>query len=114
MSKPVTFAAPGHAADQWSGRDRSESGHGESRASRKRQLARLATFLLTWLAAFLIAVGLFSAFGQQLLTMPRYLRALTVSGVLVVAMNFLVMPALTHLLSRFLRPGTSSDTNNLT
>jgi len=66
------------------------------------------------LAAFLIAVGLFSAVGQQLLTMPRYLRALTVSGVLVVAMNFLVMPALTHLLSRFLRPGTSSDTNNLT
>jgi len=66
------------------------------------------------LAAFLIAVGLLSAFGQQLLAMPRSVRALTVSGVLVVAMNFLVMPALTHLLSRFLRPGTSSDPNNLT
>ncbi len=112
MSKPVTFTAQGHAADQWSGREH-ESGHGRSRVSMERQLARLATFLLTWLAAFLIVVGLFSAFGQQLRAMSPQLRALTLSGLLVVAMNFLVMPAVTRLVSRFIRLGTSSEEDRL-
>jgi antibiotic biosynthesis monooxygenase (ABM) superfamily enzyme len=75
----------------------------------KGQVAWLVKFLLRWQAAFLIVVGLFPAFGQQLKAMSFELRPLTASGVLVVAMDFLVMFALTRLLWRFLRTGTTSD-----
>lgn len=67
----------------------------------ERRLAGLARFLLTWVAAFLIVVALFSAFGEQLKGMSLPLRALIVSGALVIAMNFLVMPGLARLLARF-------------
>jgi antibiotic biosynthesis monooxygenase (ABM) superfamily enzyme len=69
-------------------------------------VAQLARFLLGWLAAFAIVVTLFSAFGRQLEAMSLQVRALTMSGVLVVAMNFFIMPTVTRLLSRFLRPPT--------
>jgi hypothetical protein len=77
------------------------------------RLARLARVLLTWSAAFLIVVALLSAFGQQLKAMSLQLRALTVSGVLVIAMNVLVMPTLSRLLSRFPGPGTPSEGHSL-
>jgi antibiotic biosynthesis monooxygenase (ABM) superfamily enzyme len=67
----------------------------------------MARFLLTGLAAFLMIIALFSAFGRQLKAMSAPVRALLVSGVFVVAMNFLVMPGLARLLARF-DPSTKS------
>ncbi|HEX8939818.1 MAG TPA: hypothetical protein VF763_06605 [Candidatus Limnocylindrales bacterium] len=75
------------------------------RAAAERPLGKLARFLLSWLAAFLLIVTLFAEFGQQLTAMSPQVRALAMSGVLVVAMNFLVAPAITRLLSRLSGPG---------
>jgi antibiotic biosynthesis monooxygenase (ABM) superfamily enzyme len=59
-----------------------------------------ATFdLLAWLGAFLIVMALFVAFGAQLEDLPLPLRALAISGVLVVSMTQVVTP----LINRFLR-----------
>ena len=61
--------------------------------------ARVAFLLLAWLAAFTIVMALFVAFGTQLEELPLPLRALAISGVLVVTMSLVVTP----LINRFLR-----------
>jgi antibiotic biosynthesis monooxygenase (ABM) superfamily enzyme len=61
--------------------------------------ARVKFVLLSWLAAFLIVMGLFAAFGTELQDMPLALRALVISGVLTVAMTQVAIP----LITRFLR-----------
>jgi antibiotic biosynthesis monooxygenase (ABM) superfamily enzyme len=61
--------------------------------------ARLTFVLLAWLGAFLIVMALFLAFGAQLRDLPLPLRALAISGVLVVSMTQVVIP----LINRFLR-----------
>jgi antibiotic biosynthesis monooxygenase (ABM) superfamily enzyme len=61
--------------------------------------ARLTFVLLAWAAAFIVVMALFLAFGDTLEDLPVPLRALTISGVLTVAMTQLAMP----LISRFLR-----------
>jgi antibiotic biosynthesis monooxygenase (ABM) superfamily enzyme len=61
--------------------------------------ARLRFVLLVWAAAFIVVMALFLAFGDTLEDLPVPLRALTISGVLTVAMTQLAMP----LISRFLR-----------
>jgi antibiotic biosynthesis monooxygenase (ABM) superfamily enzyme len=60
---------------------------------------RVAFVLLAWLAAFVIVMALFVAFGTQLEELPLALRALVISGVLVVSMTQVVIP----LINRFLR-----------
>jgi antibiotic biosynthesis monooxygenase (ABM) superfamily enzyme len=58
-----------------------------------------ATFvLLSWLAAFVIVMALFVAFGAQLDDLPLPLRALAISGVLVVSMTQVVVPLINRLL----------------
>ena len=101
MDGSIDLTARRRAAGDGSRHEREEGDPRRSRLSIERQLAKLASFLLTWLAAFLMIVGLFSAFAQQLKAMSLELRALTVSGVFVVAMNFLVVPAITRLVSRW-------------
>jgi antibiotic biosynthesis monooxygenase (ABM) superfamily enzyme len=61
--------------------------------------ARAIFVLLAWLGAFLIVMALFVAFGAQLEDLPLPLRALAISGVLVVSMTQVVTP----LINRFLR-----------
>ena len=61
--------------------------------------ARVTFVLLSWLAAFVIVMALFLAVGGTLEDLPLPLRALVISGVLVVAMTQLAIP----LISRFLR-----------
>jgi antibiotic biosynthesis monooxygenase (ABM) superfamily enzyme len=62
--------------------------------------ARLTFVLLAWLAAFVIVMALFVALGETLQDIPLPLRALAISGVLVVSMTQLVIP-LIHRLLRF-------------
>lgn len=107
MTEPVNLTDQRCVAGRRSPNGRSEGGRGRSRLPIDLPM-RLARFLLTWLAAFLLVVALFNVFGQQLKAMSPPLHALTVSGLLVIAMNFLVMPTLTRLFSRSQGPGTTS------
>jgi antibiotic biosynthesis monooxygenase (ABM) superfamily enzyme len=67
--------------------------------------ARVTFVLLAWAAAFLIVMGLFLAFGDTLQNLPLALRALAISGVLVVSMTQVVIP----LIHRFLRSRWRTD-----
>ncbi len=60
---------------------------------------RVEFVLLSWLAAFVIVMALFLAFGAQLRELPLALRALAISGVLTVSMTQLAIP----LITRFMR-----------
>jgi antibiotic biosynthesis monooxygenase (ABM) superfamily enzyme len=62
--------------------------------------ARLRFLALVWLAAFLILMSLFLAFGRQLNGLPLPLRVLIVSGVLVVSMTQVVIPRSNRYLRR--------------
>lgn len=64
-----------------------------------RPLARLAITLFGWAAAFLIVTTILASFGPQLNSLPLPLRALTISGVLVVLMTNVVTPGLGWLFS---------------
>jgi antibiotic biosynthesis monooxygenase (ABM) superfamily enzyme len=61
--------------------------------------ARVKFVLLSWVAAFTIVMALFLAVGTQLQELPLALRALVISGVLVVSMTQVAIP----LIMRFLR-----------
>jgi antibiotic biosynthesis monooxygenase (ABM) superfamily enzyme len=69
----------------------------QQRGTVKRKL----TFLvLAWLAAFLIVIALFEAFGPELEDLPLALRALVISGVLVLSMTQVVIPLINRFLLR--------------
>jgi antibiotic biosynthesis monooxygenase (ABM) superfamily enzyme len=61
-------------------------------------LTRIWMNLLSWLAAFLIVLGLFTLFGTQLAAQSLPIRALIVSGVMVLLMLNLVVPILRRML----------------
>lgn len=56
---------------------------------------RLATTLLGWGVAFLIAYALLFFFGKQLASLPTALHALLFTGILVTIMGNVFMPAIT-------------------
>jgi antibiotic biosynthesis monooxygenase (ABM) superfamily enzyme len=61
--------------------------------------ARVTFVLVAWLAAFVIVMALFVVAGGTLDDLPLPLRALAISGVLVVTMTQLAIP----LINRFFR-----------
>jgi antibiotic biosynthesis monooxygenase (ABM) superfamily enzyme len=65
--------------------------------------ARLATTLAAWLIAFAVVTSLLNVFGHQLSAMSPTLRALVISGTLVVLMVNVVMPFLSVRISRWFR-----------
>jgi antibiotic biosynthesis monooxygenase (ABM) superfamily enzyme len=67
-------------------------------------MARLATTLAAWLAAFTVVTTLLTLFGDQLGALPLGLRALVISGTLVALMVNLVMPAISVAVSRLVLP----------
>ena len=63
--------------------------------------------LATWLVAFATVTAILSIFGHQLAELPLAIRALMISGVLVVVMTQLVQPALNSIRTpRRTRPGS--------
>ncbi|MGI8911630.1 MAG: hypothetical protein ACR2JR_13930 [Rubrobacteraceae bacterium] len=66
---------------------------------------KAALILLTWLAAFLIVMGLFVFFGEQLRLLPLPLRVLVLTGVLVILMSQVVMPGLNRMFASSLSRG---------
>lgn len=57
---------------------------------------KLLVTLLAWLIVYLILLGVFAIFGEQLEAQPFPVQLLIVSGVLVVIMANVVMPLLTR------------------
>lgn len=64
-------------------------------------LARVTTTLAAWLVAFSVVMTLLTLFGEQLESLPPALRALAISGVLVMLMANVVMPALNVAVARW-------------
>ena len=73
-----------------------------ARADRWR--AQAAMTLAAWLIAFLIVMLLSTVLRDQLASLPLPLRALVLSGVLVVLMVNLIMPLISTALARALPP----------
>lgn len=62
----------------------------------------VATTLAAWLVAFLVVMALLTLFRDQLASLPLAVRALVLSGSLVVLMVNLVMPVLSGVVARTL------------
>jgi antibiotic biosynthesis monooxygenase (ABM) superfamily enzyme len=67
-----------------------------------RWLPRVVMTLAAWVVAFLIATAMLAVFGDELGSLPLPLRALVISGVLVVVMANLVMPVLAAAIARWI------------
>ena len=74
----------------------------------RRRLAPVARTLAAWLAAVLVVVILLSLFGAQLASLPLAARALLMSGVLVILMVNVVMPAVGLAIGRWVAGGQPS------
>jgi antibiotic biosynthesis monooxygenase (ABM) superfamily enzyme len=71
----------------------------------------LALTLAAWMAAFAIVTALLSVFGQQLAALSLAVRALLISGVVVIAMTRLVQPALSAAADRWVAAPRRQDSN---
>lgn len=65
--------------------------------------------MLARLDAFLLVMALFELFGEQLRSQPLAVIALVISGVLVVVMANVVIPALGRILGRWLPPRPAEE-----
>lgn len=71
-------------------------------SNRRRRIGqRLVLTLVAWGVAWPIAIAVLTTLHAPLASLSPVLRALVVSGVLVVVMVNLVMPALTRLITRW-------------
>jgi antibiotic biosynthesis monooxygenase (ABM) superfamily enzyme len=69
-------------------------------ARARRWRAQAMMTLTAWLIAFLVVLVVSTVFDDELASLPRPLRALVLSGVLVALMVNLVMPTVSAALSR--------------
>jgi antibiotic biosynthesis monooxygenase (ABM) superfamily enzyme len=65
---------------------------------------RVVATIITWMAAYAIVTLVFLVGGEALAGAPAPVRALVVSGVLVIVMVNVLMPALTRLIARLFAP----------
>jgi antibiotic biosynthesis monooxygenase (ABM) superfamily enzyme len=71
----------------------------------------LAMTFAAWMAAFAIVTALPSIFSHQLAALPLAVRALVISGVVVIAMTRLVQPALNAAAHRWAAAPRRQDSN---
>ncbi len=76
----------------------------------KRQQAtqKLILLLSTWMSAFAVVMLLLGLFGQHLQRTPIWVRALTLSGLLVFLMGLVIQPTLIRLFSLLWRRAEKS------
>ena len=60
--------------------------------------------LLTWASAYAVITAILAALGPTLASWPLALRALVLSVLMVVALTWLIMPAMTRLFRPWLAP----------
>lgn len=68
---------------------------------------RVATTLVAWLVAFVIAWTILGLFGRQLESLPTALNAFIFTGILVPIMGNLVMPTVSRMVANRLKGGSS-------
>lgn len=79
------------------------------RATVRRRLVPLVITLAAWMVAFVVVLVLLTVLGGPIAALPVALRALVLSGVVVVVMINLVMPVLSKTIMRWLAdPGTGA------
>jgi antibiotic biosynthesis monooxygenase (ABM) superfamily enzyme len=61
--------------------------------------------LLTWAGAYVVVTALLATLGPTLASWPLVLRSLVLSALMVVALTWLIMPALTRLFRPWLAAG---------
>lgn len=77
--------------------------------TKRQQVTRKFILLLsTWLSAFAVVMLLLGVFGQQLQRTPIWVRALTLSGLLVFLMGLVIQPTLIRLFSLLWRRAETS------
>jgi uncharacterized protein len=74
---------------------------GASRPRRRRPRAKLA--LLTWAGAYAVILSVLAIGGPALAHWPLALRALALSGLVVAAMTWVIVPLVTRLFRGWLR-----------
>jgi antibiotic biosynthesis monooxygenase (ABM) superfamily enzyme len=65
---------------------------------------RFRLALLTWVAAYAVITAILATLGPTLASWPLVLRTLLLSVVMVVALTWLIMPAMTRLFRPWLAP----------
>jgi antibiotic biosynthesis monooxygenase (ABM) superfamily enzyme len=60
--------------------------------------------LLTWASAYAVITAILAALGPTLASWPLALRTLVLSGLMVVALTWLIMPVMTRLFRPWLAP----------
>ena len=65
---------------------------------------RFRLALLTWVAAYAVITAILAPLGPTLASWPLVLRTLLLSVVMVVALTWLIMPAMTRLFRPWLAP----------
>jgi uncharacterized protein len=73
--------------------------------------ARYKLALLSWVGAYAVITLILAVLGPVMAPWPLPLRTLLLSGLMVVAMTWVVMPVLTRLGRRWLTRGRSSGHN---
>jgi antibiotic biosynthesis monooxygenase (ABM) superfamily enzyme len=71
--------------------------------------ARYKLVALTWLAIYPLITAVFFFFGEPLQRLPLSIRTLVVTGIVVPAMLYVVMPIMTPLFERWLYPSESTE-----
>jgi antibiotic biosynthesis monooxygenase (ABM) superfamily enzyme len=83
-----------------------------TRVKPRRWLARLVMTAAAWLVAFLVVMALLTLFSDELASLPLALRALVLSGVLVLLMVNVVMPPLSQAVGRWIGPTRDGSDGN--
>jgi antibiotic biosynthesis monooxygenase (ABM) superfamily enzyme len=82
--------------------------------STRQRLVPVAMTIGAWLVAWGVVSALLTFFGHELGTLPIWLRALVMSGVLVALMVNLVMPVLSDALRAWIRRAPRTPAPELT
>jgi antibiotic biosynthesis monooxygenase (ABM) superfamily enzyme len=98
MAVPAAQDRPGAEVRQPIGRET------QGRKRSYRLVRRVVTTLIAWLAAYLIVTVVFVAGGPWLASAPTPVRLLVASGVLVIGMVNVLMPALSRLVDKLFGP----------
>jgi hypothetical protein len=85
-------------------RARSAASTPSERPRRSAGRSRHKLALLTWASAYAVITAILAALGPTLASWPLALRTLVLSGLMVVALTWLIMPVMTRLFRPWLAP----------
>ena len=100
MYPPVRQLRPLNPVEPWL---RAEA-RAQAARTRSAKPPRYRQALLTWVAAYPIITAILALLGPEIARWPLALRTLVISVLMVGALTWIIMPALTRAVGRWLRP----------